>query len=174
MLQRAHPLDGNNPRILTSTPLLWDHHQVQSPDFKGGHIGPVVNAKQFEHVQRLIYTGIEEGATLLVGGPGRPAGFEIGYYVRPTLFADVDNSSHTIAREEVFGPVLCIIPFDDEDDAVAIANDTPYGLTSYVQVILDALDGWVCRSWKNSNLTAIPPRVCRPPTLTVPVVSRVA
>jgi len=107
--------------------------KVQSPDFKGGHIGPVVNAKQFEHVQRLIYTGIEEGATLLVGGPGRPAGFEIGYYVRPTLFADVDNSSHTIAREEVFGPVLCIIPFDDEDDAVAIANDTPYGLTSYVQ-----------------------------------------
>jgi acyl-CoA reductase-like NAD-dependent aldehyde dehydrogenase len=108
--------------------------QVGSPDLAGKHIGPLFNATQFERVQRLIRSGIDQGATLLAGGPGKPTGHEVGYYARPTLFADVDNSRHSIAREEIFGPVLCVIPFDDEDDAVEIANDSPYGLTSYVQV----------------------------------------
>ena len=87
---------------------------------------------QFQKVQNLIETGVEEGARLVVGGPGKPEGFETGYFVKPTVFADVSNDM-TIAREEVFGPVLVMIPFDTEEEAIAIANDTPYGLSAYVQ-----------------------------------------
>jgi aldehyde dehydrogenase (NAD+) len=93
-------------------------------------IGPLVNAKQYDRVQRYIRLGIEAGATLIAGGEGHPDGLE-GYFVRPTLFADVNNEM-TIAREEIFGPVLCILTYRDEDEAVAIANDTDYGLASYV------------------------------------------
>jgi aldehyde dehydrogenase (NAD+) len=98
----------------------------------GGHIGPVVSQAQFDKIQGLIETGIREGARLVAGGPGRPEGLNRGYFVRPTVFADVSNDM-TIAREEIFGPVLSIIPFATEDEGVAIANDTPYGLTDYVQ-----------------------------------------
>lgn len=98
----------------------------------GAHIGPVVSARQFDRIQALIETGIAEGARLVAGGPGRPTGFASGYFVQPTVFADVSNDM-TIAREEIFGPVLSIMPFDSEDEAIAIANDTPYGLTNYVQ-----------------------------------------
>ncbi len=98
----------------------------------GRHIGPVVNAVQWEKIQGLIQKGIDEGARLVAGGTGRPEGFNKGYYVRPTVFADVSNDM-TVAREEIFGPVLSIIPFETEEEAVAIANDTPYGLTNYVQ-----------------------------------------
>ena len=98
----------------------------------GWHIGPVVSETQFSKIQGLIETGMEEGARLVAGGPGRPEGVNRGYFVRPTVFADVHNEM-TIAREEIFGPVLSMIPFDDEDEAVKIANDTPYGLTNYVQ-----------------------------------------
>jgi len=94
-------------------------------------IGPLASKAQFEKVQRLINTGIEEGATLVTGGPGRPDGFTKGYFVKPTVFAEVRNDM-TIAREEIFGPVLCIIPYENESDAVRIANDTPYGLSGYV------------------------------------------
>jgi aldehyde dehydrogenase (NAD+) len=97
-----------------------------------GAIGPLANANQFEKVQRLIQKGIDEGATVAAGGPGRPDGFKSGYYVKPTVFANVTNDM-TIAREEIFGPVLVIIPYDTEEEAVAIANDTPYGLSAYVQ-----------------------------------------
>ncbi|MCV6596250.1 MAG: aldehyde dehydrogenase family protein [Mangrovicoccus sp.] len=99
---------------------------------KGPHIGPVVSAAQFDKVQRLIETGMSEGARLVAGGPGRPEGTNRGYFVRPTVFADVRNDM-SIAQEEIFGPVLSILPFDGEDDAIAIANDTPYGLTHYLQ-----------------------------------------
>ncbi|RMH48661.1 MAG: aldehyde dehydrogenase family protein [Alphaproteobacteria bacterium] len=105
---------------------------VGSPREPGRHIGPVVSEAQFEKIQRLIEKGIEEGARLVAGGPGRPEGFNRGYFVRPTVFADVSNDM-TIAQEEIFGPVLSIIPFDTEEDAVRIANDTVYGLTNYVQ-----------------------------------------
>ncbi len=98
----------------------------------GRHIGPVVNATQFQKVQDLIQTGIDEGARLVAGGTGRPEGFNKGFYVRPTVFADVTNDM-TIAQEEIFGPVLSIIPFDTEEEGIALANDTPYGLTNYVQ-----------------------------------------
>ncbi len=98
----------------------------------GRHIGPVVNESQFNKIQDLIQTGIDEGARLLVGGTGRPEGTNRGFFVRPTLFADV-TPQMTIAREEIFGPVLSMIPFDTEDEAIAIANDTPYGLTNYIQ-----------------------------------------
>ncbi|MCH9666361.1 MAG: aldehyde dehydrogenase family protein [Actinomycetia bacterium] len=94
-------------------------------------IGPVASKMQFEKIQRLIQQGIDEGATVVVGGTGRPDGFDAGYYVKPTVFADVTNDM-TIAREEIFGPVLCILGYDDLDDAIAIANDTEYGLAGYV------------------------------------------
>ncbi|PHQ67986.1 MAG: aldehyde dehydrogenase family protein [Sneathiella sp.] len=99
---------------------------------EGRHIGPVVSELQFNKIQALIKKGIEEGARLVAGGPDRPEGMEKGYFVRPTVFADVTNEM-TIAREEIFGPVLSIIPFDTEEEAVRIANDTVYGLTNYVQ-----------------------------------------
>lgn len=98
-----------------------------SPD-----IGPVVSRAQFDKIQRLIATGISEGATLIAGGPGRPAGLKTGFYVRPTVFADVSNKM-TIAREEIFGPVLCVIGYDSVDEAIAIANDSEYGLAGYIQ-----------------------------------------
>ena len=98
----------------------------------GRHIGPLVSEMQFNKVQDLIQKGIDEGAKLVAGGTGRPDGFDQGYYVKPTVFADVNNDM-IIAREEIFGPVLSIIPFDTEDQAIAIANDTVYGLTNYVQ-----------------------------------------
>lgn len=94
-------------------------------------IGPLASKVQFEKVQHLIYRGIEEGATLIMGGCGRPEGIRKGYFAKPTIFSDVDNRM-MIAREEIFGPVLCIIPYTDEDEAVRIANDTPYGLSGYV------------------------------------------
>jgi aldehyde dehydrogenase (NAD+) len=94
-------------------------------------VGPLASKAQFDKVQRLINEGIKEGATLVAGGPGRPDGFARGYFVKPTVFADVRNEM-TIAREEIFGPVLSIIPYEDEDDAVRIANDTPYGLSGFV------------------------------------------
>ncbi|MEM8578942.1 MAG: aldehyde dehydrogenase family protein [Pseudomonadota bacterium] len=99
---------------------------------EGRHIGPVVNEVQWGKIQDLIQKGIDEGARLVAGGTGRPDGLNKGFYVRPTVFADVNNDM-TIAREEIFGPVLSIIPFDTEEEAVKIANDTPYGLTNYVQ-----------------------------------------
>ena len=94
-------------------------------------IGPVVNRAQWVKIQGLIKSGIDEGATLAAGGPGRPAGINKGFYVRPTVFANVTNDM-TIAREEIFGPVLSIIGYEDEDDVVRIANDTPYGLAGYI------------------------------------------
>jgi aldehyde dehydrogenase (NAD+) len=101
------------------------------PPESGAYLGPVVNEKQWNRIQGLIQKGMEEGATLITGGPGKPACLEKGYYVRPTIFADVTNDM-TIAREEIFGPVLVIIGYDDVDDAIRIANDTPYGLAAYV------------------------------------------
>jgi aldehyde dehydrogenase (NAD+) len=95
------------------------------------NLGPMVTRKQYERVQEYIRKGIEEGATLLTGGPGLPEGLERGYFVRPTIFGKVTNDM-TIAREEIFGPVLSIIAYRDDDDAIAIANDTPYGLHAYV------------------------------------------
>ena len=103
----------------------------------GRHIGPVVNKTQWSKIQQMIEVGINEGARLVAGGPGLPEGVNRGYFVRPTVFADVTNDM-AIAQEEIFGPVLSIIPFEDEADAIAIANDTPYGLTNYVQSQDDA------------------------------------
>jgi aldehyde dehydrogenase (NAD+) len=105
--------------------------KVGDPHTEGTTIGPVVSGAQFEKIQRLIEAGIKEGAELVTGGLGRPDGLERGYYVRPTIFANVRNDM-TIAREEVFGPVLAILPYGDEEEAIRIANDTPYGLAGYV------------------------------------------
>ena len=102
------------------------------PLAKGPHLGPVVSKLHYDKIQRLIQIGIDEGALLIAGGTGKPAGFERGFYVKPTIFAGVHNQM-TIAQEEVFGPVLVIIPFADEAEAIAIANDSPYGLAAYVQ-----------------------------------------
>ena len=99
------------------------------PMAEGRHLGPVVNKAQFDKIQGLIAKWMEEGATLETGGPGRPDGVETGYYIKPTLFSGVSNDM-TIAREEIFGPVVTIIPYEDEEDAVRIANDTDYGLSA--------------------------------------------
>ena len=108
-----------------------DTIKVGAPDADGIEVGPLVSETQWSKVQSLIQKGVEEGATLAAGGPGKPQGLGTGYYVKPTVFADVSNDM-TIAREEIFGPVLSIIGYDDDDDAVRIANDTPYGLAAYV------------------------------------------
>ena len=105
---------------------------VGLPSEDGDHIGPLASELQFNKVQGLIQAGIDEGARLVAGGTGRPEGFNRGYFVRPTVFADGSNDM-TIAREEIFGPVLCILPYDTVDQAVEMANDTVYGLAGYVQ-----------------------------------------
>ncbi|HEY1614711.1 MAG TPA: aldehyde dehydrogenase family protein [Rhizomicrobium sp.] len=106
--------------------------KVGDPFGDGTTIGPVVSDVQFDKIQALIKKGIDEGATLVTGGLGRPEGFNKGYYVRPTVFANVTNDM-TIAREEIFGPVLSILPYETESDAIRMANDTVYGLSGYVQ-----------------------------------------
>jgi len=108
-----------------------DKTKVGDPRSADTNMGPVVNRVQWEKIQGLIKKGIDEGATVVTGGHGRPDGLNKGFYVRPTVFADVSNDM-TIAREEIFGPVLSIIGYKDEDDAVRIANETPYGLAGYV------------------------------------------
>ena len=106
--------------------------KVGDPNKEGEHIGPVVSKIQFNKIQTLIQKGIDEGAKLIAGGLGKPDGLEKGYYVKPTVFIDVNNKME-IARTEIFGPVLSVIPFETEDEAIKIANDTPYGLTNYIQ-----------------------------------------
>ncbi|WP_151720254.1 aldehyde dehydrogenase family protein [Gemmobacter serpentinus] len=106
--------------------------EVGPPSQDGRHIGPVVNERQWNQIQSYIQKGIDEGARLVAGGLGRPEHLNRGFYVQPTVFADV-TPGMTIEREEIFGPVLAIIPFDTEEEAVRLANDTPYGLTNYVQ-----------------------------------------
>ena len=105
---------------------------VDVAEKKGKHIGPVVSKTQFDKIQNLINKGIEEGATLSAGGPDRPEGLEKGYFVKPTIFTNVSNNMR-IAKEEIFGPVLSIIPFENEEEAISIVNDTSYGLGNYVQ-----------------------------------------
>jgi aldehyde dehydrogenase (NAD+) len=102
------------------------------PTKEGDHLGPLFDKIQYDRVQTMIKVGIDEGVTLLTGGLGKPAGFETGWYTKPTIFADVTNDKR-VAQEEIFGPVLVIIPFEDEADAIKIANDTPYGLAAYMQ-----------------------------------------
>jgi aldehyde dehydrogenase (NAD+) len=106
--------------------------KVGDPNEEGHHIGPLVSQLQFDRVQALIQAGIDEGATLLAGGTGRPENVKSGFYVKPTVFGNVNNNMR-IAREEVFGPVVALIPFDTEEEAIAIANDTEYGLAAAVQ-----------------------------------------
>tara|TARA_Y100000590_G_scaffold437269_1_gene558738 strand:- start:167 stop:1600 length:1434 start_codon:yes stop_codon:yes gene_type:complete len=106
--------------------------KVDDPNKEGDHIGPVISETQYKKIQNLIKKGIDEGAKLVAGGPGKPNGLEKGYYVKPTVFADVKNSME-IAKTEIFGPVLSVIPFESEEEAIHIANDTPYGLTNYIQ-----------------------------------------
>ena len=109
-----------------------DSITVGDPTQEGDHIGPLFDKIQYDRVQAMIKVGLAEGATLLAGGPGRPEGLAKGWFVQPTIFADVSNDMR-IAQEEIFGPVLVIIPFADEAEGIAIANDTPYGLAAYVQ-----------------------------------------
>ncbi len=106
--------------------------RVGEPTQDGEHIGPVVSQAQFDRVQELLRVGVAEGARVVAGGPGRPDGMDKGFFVRPTVFADVSNTME-IAQTEVFGPVLVIIPFDNEEQAVSIANETPYGLAAYIE-----------------------------------------
>ena len=106
--------------------------KIKSAELDGPHMGPLVSKKQFDKVQNYIKKGIDEGAKLVTGGPGYPEGISRGYFVKPTVFADVSNNM-AIAKDEIFGPVLTIMPFDNEEEAVKITNDTSYGLSNYVQ-----------------------------------------
>ena len=106
--------------------------KVDDPNKNGEHIGPVISETQFNKIQGLIQKGIDEGAKLVAGGIGKPNGLNDGYYVKPTVFADVKNEME-IARTEIFGPVLSVIPFETEEEAIKLANDTDYGLTNYIQ-----------------------------------------
>ena len=106
--------------------------KVDDPTKEGDHIGPVISEVQYNKIQTLIQKGIDEGAKLVAGGVGKPSGLDKGYYVKPTVFADVNNNME-IAKTEIFGPVLSVIPFETEEEAIQIANDTPYGLTNYIQ-----------------------------------------
>ena len=106
--------------------------KVDDPNKAGDHIGPVISEIQFNKIQSLIQKGIDEGAKLVAGGTGKPEGLNQGYYVKPTVFANVNNKME-IAKTEIFGPVLSVIPFENEEEAIEIANDTPYGLTNYIQ-----------------------------------------
>ena len=109
-----------------------ENFEVGDPKKEGEHIGPVISETQYKKIQTLIQKGIDEGAKLVAGGPGKPKGLDKGYFVKPTVFADVNNNME-IARTEIFGPVLSVMPFESEDEAIKIANDTPYGLTNYIQ-----------------------------------------
>ncbi|MET2826453.1 aldehyde dehydrogenase family protein [Mesorhizobium shangrilense] len=119
------------PEILERLKTAVAAIKAGDPNEPGVQIGPMVSQKQYERVQGYIRLGLEEGADLLAGGEGRPAGLERGWFVQPTIFSGVTNQMR-IAREEIFGPVLCVIPYRDEAEAVAIANDTSYGLQAYV------------------------------------------
>ena len=109
-----------------------ENFEVGDPKKEGEHIGPVISETQYNKIQTLIKKGIDEGAKLVAGGPGKPQGLEKGYFVKPTVFADVNNDMD-IARTEIFGPVLSVMSFETEEEAIQIANDTPYGLTNYIQ-----------------------------------------
>ena len=109
-----------------------ENFEVGDPKKEGEHIGPVISETQYNKIQTLIKKGIDEGAKLIAGGPGKPQGLQKGYFVKPTVFADVSNNME-VARTEIFGPVLSVMPFETEEEAIEIANDTPYGLTNYIQ-----------------------------------------
>ena len=123
--------EGRMPEVEDLARQAAARTKVGDPFAEGVNNGPVAFRGQFERVQKMIQTGIDEGAKVVAGGVGRPEGLSKGYYVKPTVFSNVRNDM-TIAREEIFGPVLCLIPYKDEDEAVRIANDTPYGLAGFV------------------------------------------
>ncbi|QJD17081.1 aldehyde dehydrogenase family protein [Paracoccus sanguinis] len=123
---------GAYEKAVETAKKVAEETSVGSAHDAGKHIGPVVSKQQWDKIQDLIQKGIDEGARLVAGGTGLPEGVNRGYYVRPTVFADVTNDM-TIARQEIFGPVVALIPFESEEEAVRIANDTIYGLTNYVQ-----------------------------------------
>ncbi len=125
---------------------------VGDPSVEGDHIGPLFDQIQYDRVQTLIGVGIEEGAKVLCGGLGKPEGLEQGWFVKPTIFADVNNDMR-IAREEIFGPVLVIIPFDTEEEAITIANDTEYGLAAYLQTGDAARAERVCARLRAGTVT---------------------
>ncbi|PPR47695.1 MAG: 3-succinoylsemialdehyde-pyridine dehydrogenase [Alphaproteobacteria bacterium MarineAlpha5_Bin9] len=119
-------------KVINEAISVANNTKVDIASKKGNHIGPVVSKTQYEKIQNLIQSGIKEGANLVAGGLGRPEGFNSGYFVRPTVFSNV-TSDMKIANEEIFGPVISIMPFDNEDEAILISNNTSYGLTNYIQ-----------------------------------------
>mgnify|MGYP003636965916 CR=1 FL=1 len=127
MLIPARNMDEVSQRLSEVASALNTGNPKENPD-----LGPVVSIRQFDRIQKLIQVGIDEGATLVAGGTGRPAGMEKGYFVKPTIFTNVSNDMR-IAREEIFGPVLCVIGYEDMDEAITIANDSVYGLAGYIQ-----------------------------------------
>ncbi|HTN97872.1 MAG TPA: aldehyde dehydrogenase family protein, partial [Nordella sp.] len=142
----------SHDRALTIAKEAAEAHKVGDPKAADTVLGPVVSEIQFDKIQRLISTGMEEGATLVTGGLGRPNGSNRGYYVKPTVFGNV-TPQMTIAREEIFGPVLSIMPYDTEEQAIEIANDTPYGLAAYVQSKNIDNARWVARQLRAGQVS---------------------
>ncbi len=135
-------------RVVDEAAEVANKMKVGPTSESGRHLGPVVNKTQWDKIQAMIQVGIDEGARLVAGGPGLPEGVNRGYYIRPTVFADVTNDMD-IAQQEIFGPVLSIIPFTDEAEAISIANDTAYGLTNYVQTADGARRNRMARALKS-------------------------
>lgn len=127
ILVPKHLLDG----VLARLKQEIETFKVGAPSDPDAVVGPMVSQKQYDRVQTYIELGLEEGASVLTGGPGRPAGLDRGWFTKPTIFTGVTNQMR-IAREEIFGPVLSVIAYHDDDEAVSIANDTPYGLQAYL------------------------------------------
>ena len=119
-------------QVLAIAKRAAENQAVGDPSQEGDHIGPLFDKIQYDRMQAMVQTGLDEGARLLAGGLGKPDGFNTGWFVKPTVFADVSNDMR-IAQEKIFGPVLVIIPFEDDDEAIEIANDSPYGLAAYLQ-----------------------------------------
>lgn len=118
--------------VVATAERIAEEIKVGDPAEKGSHIGPVISELQYERIQGHIERGLADGARLVAGGPGKPAGHDKGYFVKPTVLADVTNQM-SVARNEIFGPVLVMIPFETEEEAIETANDTPYGLAAYIQ-----------------------------------------
>jgi len=142
---------SNMAEAATTAKRTTEATKVGDPVAESTSIGPLASKAQFDKVQRLIEKGIEEGAKLVAGGPGRPDGLTKGYFVKPTVFTDV-RKDMTIAREEIFGPVLCIIPYENEEDAIRIANDTPYGLSGFVTSANREHAGRVAKRIRSGNV----------------------
>jgi aldehyde dehydrogenase (NAD+) len=142
---------GVYEKVVTLAGNLAKSIELGAPSAEGAHLGPLVSELQYARVQSLMEGAIAEGARVVTGGPGKPDGYETGYFAKVTVFANVQNDMR-IAQEEVFGPVLVVIPFETEDEAVEIANDTPFGLAAYLHTVDETRQDRLIRRLRAGNV----------------------